>query len=98
MSEFTHTRGFWQQGRLLMTKITKRWSEEEKEETDKQEKLRVFVRFSGADEGRSRELIAVCQKQEDAERIALCVNLLRLLSNDEIRNMGIIEPTKNKAK
>jgi hypothetical protein len=59
----------WQQGRMLYTQITMRWSVEEKEKTQKAERCRVFAYFSATDEGRSRELLLVCETPRQARDI-----------------------------
>lgn len=58
----------WQQGRLLLTNRTRRWSQEEKYRTDISEKKMLFTRFSGFDEGRGRILLWVFESAEDCEQ------------------------------
>lgn len=58
----------WQQGRLLLTNRTRRWSQEEKDRTDANEKKRLYARFSSHDEGKSRVLLWVFEFAEDCEQ------------------------------
>lgn len=60
----------WQQGELLLTQTTKRWSEEQREEADAIERTMAFVRFHSHDEVRSRELVC---KYQNAEECAAAV-------------------------
>jgi len=47
----------WQQGRLLLTNITRRWSKEQRDEADDIERRTAFANFTESDEGRSREYV-----------------------------------------
>ena len=47
----------WQQGRLLLTANTRRWSKEQRDEADDIERRTAFANFKTADEGRSREYV-----------------------------------------
>jgi hypothetical protein len=47
----------WQQGALLITATTRRWSQEERDRTHQVEQCAAFAHFSGADEGRSRKFV-----------------------------------------
>jgi hypothetical protein len=57
------------QGSLLATKETMKWTPEHKMEVHEQERKMVFRYFSSLDEGRSRELVCVCQSPVDAKLI-----------------------------
>lgn len=47
----------WQQGFLLLTSTTSRWTPEERQVANAREKRCAFVFFSSRDEGRGRELV-----------------------------------------
>ncbi|MGI2056228.1 hypothetical protein ACRN9T_03395 [Shewanella baltica] len=47
----------WQQGRVLSTRHTRRWSKQELEKVTRIERRTAFVHFYAHDEGRSRELV-----------------------------------------
>jgi hypothetical protein len=55
----------WQQGRILLTSITKKYSQEVWDQTSATEKRMAFAYFSSSDEGRSRELIYVYDTKEE---------------------------------
>ena len=44
----------WQQGKLLLTNTTLRWSEEQKDKAEFLERCLAFVNFSPEDQGKSR--------------------------------------------
>lgn len=48
---------YWQQGRLLLTRRTRKWSDAERNRVDYGERCMAFVNFSSVDEGRSRILV-----------------------------------------
>lgn len=54
----------WQQGQLLYTQITRRWSPEERARSNKIERCRAFVNFSISDEGKSRQLVHIYDTPE----------------------------------
>lgn len=47
----------WQQGRLLLTDNTRRWSQSQRDNVDTVERCMAFANFSAEDEGRSRILL-----------------------------------------
>jgi len=61
--EFANTP--WQQGRLLLTKETARWTEVERKDTDELEHRMAFVGFFAADAGRSRQLVYVFNSTDE---------------------------------
>ena len=62
----------WQQGRLLLTNITRRWDEGRRIEEDCFERRMAFVSFSSRDEGRSRILVFRYETPEEcAAEVAL---------------------------
>ena len=58
----------WQQGRLLETKMTKRWNESAREFAHNDELHYAFVNFSVIDEGRSRICIFRFSSPEECEK------------------------------
>jgi hypothetical protein len=73
-NDVKHTRLPWQQGRLLMTVVTKRWSEESRADHDAFEKRKIFCNFYTDDQGRGREFVAEARSAEDAEFIVRACN------------------------
>ena len=74
----------WRIGKTLQTKATEHWSDDQIAQSDEIENKMVFKNFSYRDEGRSRELICVCQTKEQAELVAGTHNdLLRRIANVE---------------
>ena len=71
-----HTPGPWSQGRTLETPQTRRWTEEQIESNDREERRRVFANFSAQDQGRGRHLVATCETEPDAALIAAAPDLL----------------------
>lgn len=55
----------WQQGRLLLTRQTERWSREDQEQADADERKRCFVNFTSFDLGKGRELIFIFDTAEE---------------------------------
>lgn len=47
----------WQQGRLLLTNETRRWSKEERDGVDEIERRTAFAFFTTSDQGISREYV-----------------------------------------
>lgn len=47
----------WQQGYLLLTNNTSRWSKEQRDECDDEERHIAFAHFTPENEGRSREFV-----------------------------------------
>lgn len=68
------TPGPFQQGRLLNTRVTLRWSEEQRADADALERRLVFSGFHSEDQGRGRVLVATCGRLEDAAFICLACN------------------------
>lgn len=60
----------WQQGRMLSTTETLRWSTEQQKECDRRESQLVFQGFTAADHGRSRQRVAMCENSDRAAYIA----------------------------
>lgn len=56
----------WQQGRLLQTEQTRRWTATQAAEANHQEQLRVFAGFSAVDQGMSRTAIGVFNARQFA--------------------------------
>ena len=54
------------QGRVLSTPTTRRWSKEEWDRVDKQERKALFYNFSGMDHGRGREIVFVAESETEA--------------------------------
>jgi len=79
MSTSNHTPVPWSQGYTLSTPQTRRWDAATITENDERERLMVFSGFSSEDAGRSRRLVAVCQRVEDARLIASAPELLAAL-------------------
>lgn len=59
----------WQQGRLLMTRQTLRWTEAEKAEGQRLEERGVFAHFTASDEGRSRVRLMTCATAKEAAAV-----------------------------
>jgi len=74
-----HTPGPWSQGRTLRTNQTQQWTPEQWQVNQAIERRLVFYRFTSADEGRSRILVAQCDREEDARLIAAAPDLLKAL-------------------
>ena len=73
-----HTPGPWQQGRLLETPTTRKFSDDMRKQYDAEERRMVFANFSPVDEGRGRRRVAVCDSAEDARLIAAAPDLLAI--------------------
>lgn len=77
-----HWPGPWRQGKTLVTRQTRQWSPQQIAANDAIESLAVFANFTGQDEGRSRVLIARCERASDAKLVAMApdgLNLARLV-------------------
>ncbi|WP_299010023.1 hypothetical protein [uncultured Caulobacter sp.] len=70
------TPGPWSQGVTLRTSATARWTADQFAENDLRERRMVFARFSARDGGRSRQLVAMCERPEDASLVAAAPDLL----------------------
>jgi hypothetical protein len=57
------------QGKVLLTSQTKRWSKEEWDRAEEQEKKMLFYNFSGKDHGRGREVVYVAKTKEEARQV-----------------------------
>jgi hypothetical protein len=73
------TPGPWAQGRTLRTRQTATWHPSEIAENEKIEQRKVFANFTSMDEGRSRRLVALCERAEDAQAIAAMPDLVTAL-------------------
>jgi hypothetical protein len=69
-----HTPTPWSLGTLLDTPQTRRWSAIERVAGEREEEIRVFANFHISDEGRSRQLVAICRDPENAAFIVRAVN------------------------
>lgn len=65
---------FFSQGRLIETRHTARWSQEEKNDAELSERCRVFYGFTVKDEGRSRVYIGQCHTPEAAKELVRELN------------------------
>lgn len=63
----------WQPGFTLLTQETRRWSKEQFDRNDAEERLRIFSNFRAEDQGRSRQLICTIQPGEFADAVAAIV-------------------------
>lgn len=101
MSKYTR----WEQGRLLDTKETLRWSGEERYMADLRERCKIYVGFDEKDQGRSRHRIAKCDDIVTTERMVAEHNAMidriehleKLAAEflwEEEYGLGKIEPSK----
>lgn len=74
MTQSQHTPLPFSQGITLLTKTTGNWTALQVSQNDYEEHRRVFSGFTGADEGRSRQLVAECRSPEDAAFIVRACN------------------------
>ncbi|OUS52963.1 hypothetical protein BM607_003250 [Shewanella sp. SACH] len=58
----------WQQGRVLSTRHTRRWSKQELEKFTRIERRTAFAHFYAHDEGKSRELVYQFDSTEECEK------------------------------
>lgn len=86
--EQLHAKEPWQQGRLLSTATTRKWTEAERQEGDERERRTVFSGFTATDEGRSRKRVATCDDEHDACRIVACVNACAGFYTDTLDLIG----------
>jgi len=83
----------WEQGRLLNTRETKRWSEEQRAKANATEHRMAFAHFSAVDEGRGRVCVFVYDTPEE------CINAVNE-HNSTLKKAGsnaelTIPPTMN---
>jgi hypothetical protein len=78
-----HTQGRLQQGRLLDTPITWRWTQAQRESAESQERRMLFLDFTPVDQGRSRVRVAVCEDEEYARRFVACWNACEGMEDPE---------------
>lgn len=74
-----HTAESWSVGRTLRTQQTQAWTKEQWDDNERQERRRVFARFTDADQGRSRILVAECRNADDAALVAAAPDMLTAL-------------------
>ena len=75
---------FVQQGVLLDTKRTRKWSENDKIQGQYEEARRVFIRMGAYDEGKSRELVAIYDTPKQAAEAVYKHNAFVLENKDKI--------------
>lgn len=56
----------WSTGYLLLTRDTKKWTNEQKSEANEIEQHLIFKHFSSRDAGKSRVLIKKCETKHEA--------------------------------
>lgn len=71
-----------QQGYTLLTPITKRWSGDQWDKNEYEERRRIFTGFTPEDSGRSRKLVCVCETPEQA-RALLDIHQAALAAKDQ---------------
>lgn len=76
MAKSAHTAGPWRQGVTLPTPQTRRWTADQISENNQRERKLVFANFSAIDSGRSRQLIAEFEREEDARFASAAPDLL----------------------
>lgn len=69
----------YQQGRLLLTQNTRRWTQSQRDEANAQECCMVFKSFSAEDEGRSRMFVCKCASPTKAAELVKQLNELTAL-------------------
>ena len=67
---------WWSVGRVLPTANTQSWSPETLQIAEGKERRCVYARFTTMDDGRSRILVAACERPEDAENVVRFHNSL----------------------
>ena len=72
----------WQQGRLLLTDTTRRWSKEQRDEADDIERCTAFTNFTAADEGRGREYVFQFGSREECRAAVEWHNYALATSNE----------------
>lgn len=82
-----HTKEPWTQGVTLRTKGTQHWTTEQVEANNAIERRHIFSNFSTTDEGKSRVLVATCQREEDASRIVACVNACAVIKTEYMEKL-----------
>jgi hypothetical protein len=70
---------WWQQGQMLYTNETQRWTEQQQEECKLRESKMLFSGFTAADQGRSRQRVATFETPE-AAAYAACANPAAVLA------------------
>jgi hypothetical protein len=82
---------FWQQGRTLLTPMTKRWTKEELDNNDSSEKCKAFVNFFEKDQGRSRELVYIYNSIEECENAIKNHNNQLLIEQKKLVLVNLIQ-------
>lgn len=72
----------WQQGRLLDTAQTRRWTDAERRLAEDEEKTLVVTHFYPGDEGRSREFVARCANADVARLVVQAPAMLAALKGE----------------
>lgn len=70
---------YWRQGITLNTPETSHWTDEQIKANNAVERCLVFANFSIEDGGRSRQLVATCATEGDAQFIAAAPEMFELL-------------------
>ena len=77
----------WQQGCMLSTHETRRWSAEQQRECERRESQMVFQGFTAADQGRTRQRVAIFEAPERAEFVAAANPMTVLAIISELKKL-----------
>jgi len=81
MENVRFSNGPWTQGRLLDSRDMQNWNITQKERAERAEQRMVFSSFHTEDQGRSRILVASCDRVDDARLIAAAPDLYEAANN-----------------